>query len=145
MPTPADVITTIFTTENPATGSKPPPEMAWVVFSHGTAFFTLPTDAVPLDASFDALVAAARAALSELGPVIAGTPAADFNTARLEGWYPDEPVWFVSYAHSALATIIVEPDELSAGLGARALRQQDHDDPQVVLVRRFDGSVRPAA
>jgi hypothetical protein len=30
----------------------------------------------------------AKAALRELGPVGARTPSADFNPARLDGWFP---------------------------------------------------------
>lgn len=142
MPSPADVIETLFTTENPATGSQPPAQIAWVVFAHGTVFFTTPTDALPLDTSFDALADAARAALHELGPVIPGTSSADFNISRLDGWYPDDPVWFVAFDHPALATIVIEDDELAAGLVARSLRQQDHEDRAIVLVRHFDGTVR---
>ena len=97
MPTPSEVIERVFTTANPTTGSQPPPDIAWVLFEHGTAFFTAPNDDVPVDASFDALADAARAALRELGPVGVGSASADFNTARLDGWYPDEPVWFVTY------------------------------------------------
>ena len=141
--TAADVLERVFTTANPDTGSQPPPHMAWVVFEHGTAFFTAPTPALPIDASFDALEAAGRAALAELGPVHVGTPSADFNTARLDGWFPDDPVWFVSFDHPAIATIVtIEASELVAGMTARQLRQQDHDEQKVVHVRRFDGSTR---
>ena len=142
-PSAAEVLEKVFTSANPATGSQPPPAMAWVVFAHGTAFFTTPTIGLPPDASFDAIADAARAALTELGPVLVGSPAADFHTARLDGWYPDDPVWFVSYDHPAIATIILHGGaELAAGILARGHRQQDHDEQQIVLVRRFDGSTR---
>ena len=138
MPTPAEVIARVFTTVNPATGSKPPPEIAWVVFAHGTVFFTAPTDALPVDATRETIEAAARAALFELGPVQVGTPSADFNPTRLTGWYPDEPVWFVGFDHPDLATIVtLAGSDLVAGIAARQARQQDHDDPIVVEVRSF--------
>ena len=141
--TPAEILERVFTTDNPTTGSKPPPQMAWVVFEHGTAFFTAPSDALAADASFDTLADAAKAALAELGPVHVGTSSADFNTSRLEGWFPDEPVWFVSFDHPAIATIIEsEGSDLAVGMMARSLRQQDHDSLNVVLVRRFDGTKR---
>ena len=142
--TPAEVIERVFTSANPTTGSQPPPAMAWVVFAHGTAFFTAPTDDLPLDASFDELCDAARAALRDLGPVHVGTSSADFNTARLDGWFPDAPIWFVSFDHPSIATVI-ESDgaDLAVGLIARAQRQQDHDEQTVVVVRRFDGTIRP--
>lgn len=138
MPTPAEVIARVFTTVNPATGSKPPPEIAWVVFAHGTVFFTAPTDALPADSTRDAIEAAARAALIELGPVHVGTPSADFNPTRLTGWYPDEPVWFVGFGHGSIATIVtLDGSDLVAGIAARQLRQQDHDAPTVVEIRSF--------
>ena len=139
--TAAQVIERVFTTTNPATGSQPPSDIAWVVFEHGTCFFSVPTDELPLDATPDALVAAARAALASLGPAIPGTPAADFTPSRLDGWFPDEPVWFVAYDHSAIATIVItDGSELEAGLRARALRDDDHDAPVPTLVRGFDGT-----
>jgi hypothetical protein len=143
--TPAEIIERIFTTENPATGSRPPAQIAWVVFEHGTAFFTAPTDALGADASFDALADAARAALRELGPVGVGSASADFRTSRLDGWFPDAPIWFVSFDHPAIATVIEsEGGDLEIGLMARSLRQQDHDEPTIALVRRFDGATRAA-
>ena len=142
--TPGEILERVFTSVNPTTGSQPPPEMAWVVFAHGTAFFTAPSAELPVDASFDALAEAARAALRELGPVQVGTSSADFNPARLDGWFPDDPVWFVGFDHPAIATIVEgDGSELAMGMMARTLRQQDHDEQQIVLVRRFDGSTRP--
>ena len=77
MPTPEQVIEQVFTSVNPTTGSQPPPAIAWVVFAHGTVFFTVPTDAVPVDATLAALADAGRAALKELGPVHVATPSAE--------------------------------------------------------------------
>ena len=53
--TPEIVIERLFTTENPETGTVPPPHMAWVVFANGTAFFTVPSDDAPLGADASAL------------------------------------------------------------------------------------------
>ena len=141
--TPAEIIERVFTTANPTTGSQPPPQMAWVIFEHGTAFFAAPSDALAADASFDTLADAATAALAELGPVHVGTSSADVNPSRLDGWFPEEPVWFVSFDHPAIATVVVvESSDLAAGMMARGLRQQDHDEQRIVLVRRFDGAKR---
>lgn len=138
MPTPREVIAHVFTTVNPATGSKPPPDIAWVVFEHGTAFFSAPTEALPVDSPPAAIEAAARAALAELGPVHVGTPSADFNPSRLTGWYPDEPVWFVGFGHGSIATVVVlDGSDLVAGLEGRRRRQLDHDEATVVEVRAF--------
>lgn len=142
MPSPAQVIAHVFTSPNPATGSQPPPEMAWAVFAHGTVFFTAPSAELPATASLEAIAGAARAALRELGPVVPGSPAADFHPSRLDGWYPEEPVWFVGFDHANLATIVtLGESELAAGLAARSRRQRDHDDPRLVLVRGFSGAV----
>jgi hypothetical protein len=140
--TPAQILESVFTSDNPVTGSKPPPAMAWVVFANGTCFYTAPSDALPATASRDEIEAAGKAALRELGPVQVGSPSADFNPARLDGWFPDDPVWFVTFDHEAIATIVVgEGDDLTIGLRARSLREDDHDEQRVVLVRGFDGTV----
>jgi hypothetical protein len=140
--TPAQILESVFTSDNPVTGSKPPPAMAWVVFANGTCFYTAPSDTLPATASRDEIEAAGKAALRELGPVQVGSPSADFNPARLDGWFPDDPVWFVTFDHEAIATIVVgEGDDLTIGLRARSLREDDHDEQRVVLVRGFDGTV----
>ncbi|MFN0246066.1 MAG: hypothetical protein ACKV2T_04110 [Kofleriaceae bacterium] len=139
--TPAQVLERVFTSDNPVTGSKPPPAMAWVIFANGTCFYSAPSDALPVTASRDEIEAAGKAALRELGPVHVGSPSADFNPARLDGWFPDDPVWFVTFDHAAIATILVaEGNDLAIGLRARSLREDDHDEQRVVLVRGFDGT-----
>ena len=144
MPTPADVIEQVFTTANPETGSSPPPEMAWAVFEHGTAFFTTPNDELDASASLDDVAAAARAALSELGPVRVASSSADFSVSRLSGWYPDDPVWFIGFDSETLATIVVEEfdGDLAAGLTGRGLRDRDHEAMRLVAVRNFRGERR---
>lgn len=140
--TAAVILERIFTTVNPVTGSTPPPVMAWVVFENGTAYFTAPTDALPADASSEALVAAALGAFDELGPAVAGTSSADFDPVRLDGWFPDEPVWFVAFDHPAIATLVVtDAEPLVVGLLGRQCRQDDFAARTVACVRRFDGSL----
>jgi len=115
--------------------------MAWVVFANGTCFYTAPTDELPATSTRVEVEAAGKAALRELGPVHVGSPSADFNPVRLDGWFPDEPVWFVTFDHPAIATIVVhEGSDLAIGLRGRSLREADHDEQRVVLVRRFDGA-----
>jgi len=141
--TPADVLLHVFTSKNPDTGSEPPPHMAWAVFANGTAFYAQPSEALPIDASFDAIADAAHAALAELGPVRVGTPSADFNSTRLDTWFPDEPVWFITYDHPAIVTILSsDGTDLAAGIAGRSRRQQDHDERKIVLVRRFSGEIK---
>jgi hypothetical protein len=138
----ASVIEHVFTNPNPASGSRPPEHMAWVVFENGTVFFTAPGDALPLDTSLEALVRAAGAALDELGPVRAGGPAGDFSVSLLSSWFPGEFVYFVSFDHDAIATVVTRDseNELGAGLEGRARRDADVRERKVVLARGFDGA-----
>jgi hypothetical protein len=116
--------------------------MAWVVFAHGTVFFSAPTEVLPAGASLAQIAEAGKAALRELGPVHVGSPSADFKPTRLDGWFPDEPVWFVGFDHPNIATIVVvDAKPVTAGLEARSRRQRDHDEQVIVCVRGFDGSV----
>jgi hypothetical protein len=141
MPSPEQVIAQVFTTTNPVTGSLPPPQMAWVVFAHGTVFFTEPTDELPGGSALIAIVDAARVALRELGPVRVGSASADFNPTRLTSWYPDEPVWFVGFDHPNIVVIVtLDAQPMVAGLDARGRRQLDHDEQIIVAVRGFDGA-----
>lgn len=138
------VLEHVFTHQNPSTGSLPPEQMAWVVFEHGTAFFSAPTDELATDADVDDLVAAARIAMAELGPVIAGTPAGDFNSECLSAWFPGEFVYFVSYDHPAIATVVVADeaqDDLSAGLVGRSRREADLEGLSAREIRDFHGRV----
>jgi hypothetical protein len=139
----AQVIEHVFTHDNPTTGSTPPEHMAWVVFANGTVFFSAPNDMLTLDASAEAVAAAAREALRELGPVIPGTPAGDFNAAHLGGWFPGEHVYFVTYDHPAVATVVLADaqNDLAAGLEGRARRAADSEAMEVELIRTFDGEV----
>lgn len=139
----AGVLEHLFTSVNPETGSRPPPHIAWVVFANGTAFFTAPTDELPLDAPREDLVTAACRALEELGPVVAGTPSGDFSPSLLDTWFPGEFVYFVTYDHPSIATIVFadEEAELAAGLEGRARRTADHEARRIELVRDFAGRV----
>lgn len=139
--TPASVMEHMFTRPSP-TGGAPPPEVAWVIFDNGTVFYTGPTEALGAAATTAEIERAARDALAEIGPVIAGSPSADFNVVRLEQWFPDDPVYFVTFDDPRIAAVIIDEveAEVTAGLLGRAARDADRDDPQVVEVRGFDGT-----
>jgi hypothetical protein len=143
--TPTEVIERILTTANPDTGSLPP-EAAWAVFEHGTVFFSAPEDGLTEEASLDDVAEAAHAALRELGPVLPASASADFSVSRLSGWYPDDPVWFITFDSDTIATIVIEeaPNDLVAGLSGRVIRDRDHEAPQLVAVRNFRGEQRSA-
>ncbi len=132
----------IFTSVNPETGSKPPAQLAWVVFENGTTFFTEPTEALPADASADTLVAAALGALGEVGPATAGGPAGDFNVSPMSAWFSDDTVHFITFGHRALANVVTGTydSDLAAGLAGRARRDRDVSEKKITLVRGFDGS-----
>lgn len=138
--TPASTIEHMFTTTSPS-GSEPPDPLAWAVLEHGTVFYSQPSESLPLGATLEAVERAARAALSELGPVVPATPRGDFQVARLDGWFPDDPVFFVTFEHPAIATVIIEEvqGDMGAGLLGRVARQRDHDAPRFVMVRNFRG------
>jgi hypothetical protein len=137
-----DIIARVVTSQGPVTDSHPPAQIAWVVFAHGTVFFSKPTDALPASSSPAQITDAGRAALGRLGPVRAGSPSGDFRPTRLDGWFPDEPVWFVGFNHPNIATVVViDANPVAAGLEARRRRQRDHDEQTITCVRGFDGNV----
>ena len=139
----AEILEQVFTTPNPKTGSLPPEHTAWVVFARGTVFYSAPSDRLPVDVTFDVLAEAACSALKELGPAQAGTDTADFNPHRLDGWFPEEPVWLVSFSHENIATLVtMDAEPIAVGLSGRARRELDLAEQSIVLVRRFDGMSR---
>ena len=75
--------------------------------------------------------------------MIPGTPSADFNPVLLDDWFPGEFIYFVSYDHPSVATIVItdEDDALAAGLEARARRNTDLEVRHVVEIRDFQGKV----
>jgi hypothetical protein len=115
--------------------------VAWVLLRNGTAFVAVPGADLPAEADFDALGSAAKEALAELGPVVAGTPSADFSVSKLDAWFPGDGWWFVTYDHPSIVTVLHAPGstEVAVGFVARAERQADFDRPEIVLVRDFAG------
>lgn len=140
----ASVIEHVFTHVNPTTGSEPPKHMAWVIFEHGTTFYTTPTEKLPVDSSLDVLVEAAKQSLMELGAIQPGSSSGDFKTAHLKGWFPSEFVYFVTYDHPAVISVVIseEKDDLNAGLDGRARRATDHDSMNISVARDFNGTER---
>jgi hypothetical protein len=133
----------MFTTANPSNGSLPPEHMAWVVFAHGTVFYSTPGDGLPVDATFDMLAKEACSALTQLGRAQAGTESADFNPHRLEDWFPDEPVWWVAFSHDSIGTLVtMHAQPLAVGLSGRARRDLDVAEQSIVCIRSFDGTSR---
>lgn len=137
----ADVVEHLFTTANPESGSLPPELIAWVVFANGTAFFTAPSDDLPLDATLEELAVAARQALHELGPAEPGSASADFSVSLLRAWFPGEFVYFITYQHPSVANVVFSDGEaeLAAGLEGRVRRSADYDTMQIATVRDFSG------
>lgn len=129
----------------PSPSGSPPPPVCWVVFEYGTIFYAGLTGELAADASLDEIRGAAIDALVELGPVVAGGPAGDFSVARLDEWFPDEPVYFVTFDDPRVAAVVIDDvdSELAAGLLGRAAREDDLESQAVVEVRGFDGSRAP--
>lgn len=135
----ASIVEHLFTHPNPTTGGGPPAHIAWVIFENGTVFMSYPTDELPLTADRDTLRAAALAALADLGPVQVGTPSADFSATHLRDWFPGEYVYWISYDHPSVATIVIAPEanDLAAGLHGRACRAADLEGQVIVQIRPF--------
>ena len=103
---------------------------AWVLFEHGTCvIFAGPAQD---------LAARATALMKEWGPVVAGTPAGDFNVVKLQ----DDPGWVVTSHHPDILTYVGAeefgegrvPDDMLIGLLGRAKRDQDAEELQVVHI-----------
>ena len=139
--TPAEVIAHLFTHQNPATGSMPPPQTAWVIYENGTAFFSRPTADLPTEASLDDITDRANQRMDALGPVRVGTSAADFSVTHLLDWFPRGDVYFVTFGTPDIATVVfVESDnDLLPGLLARRHREQDQAERRIIEVRGFGG------
>ena len=79
--------------------------------------------------------------MDALGPVVAGTSSADFHPGHLADWFPDATVYLVNYDNPAIATVFFGDGQtpLEAGLAARACRQRDFEQREIVAVRDFHG------
>jgi hypothetical protein len=142
MRTAASALEHIFTNPNPVNGKLPPTYVAWVIFENGTVFYAFPGPDLPATASAAEVTAAAAAAFDDLGPVVAGTPSADFSVNRLASWFPAEGVFFVTYGDPRLVSFVIEDAEatdFAVGLLGRSNREADFTDPRVAVVRTFDG------
>jgi hypothetical protein len=139
----SEVLELVFSAANPETGAPPPPQVAWVLFRGGTVFVAAPSDELPVGASADTLRTEAIAALTELGPVRAGTESADFAVTALDAWFAERGWWLVTYAHPAIFSVVAaEPGstDLAVGLSARSCRDRDLEDGVVECIRDFAGT-----
>jgi hypothetical protein len=143
--TAASIVAHLFSHPNPTSGGKPPPHVAWAVFEHGTVFTSYPGEALPLTASADDVRRAALAALKALGPVQAGTPSADFTATHLRDWFPGEFIYWISYDHPSVATIVIagEVNDLAAGLQGRLCREEDLAGQRIVELHPFQPAQPP--
>jgi len=137
VPTPLEVVETVFTSPNPETGSEPPPEVAWALFKNGTAYVAVPDEELDATASVEQVADAARAALQ-------AHQSGDFTVSRISGWYPDDPVWLIWLDDGLFAVVIEDyPHEITAGVVGRAARELDSASPELVYVRNFRGEQGP--
>ncbi|MCP4129405.1 MAG: hypothetical protein GY754_00175 [bacterium] len=140
--TEASIIEYLYTNENPETGAAPPEHMAWVVFKNGTVYLSAPCDELPVDSSLETIALKAKEALNELGPVVPGAASADFNVSLLDGWFPEDSIYLVTYTHPNIASIIIgeEDEETVAGMEGRSRRDMDLENTEIIVVRGFDGT-----
>lgn len=109
---------------------------SWVLFEHGTCVVLAEPGADELAArAADELAAQAVRVLREFGPVLPGSPAADFGTIPLDR----APGWVVTGHHPDVLTYVApgevdEPDSLAVGLTGRSKRHQDAEDLAVIHV-----------
>ena len=55
-----------------------------------------------------------------------GRESGDFTTRRLEDWFPDEPVWVVTFNHENVVTVVTMHSEaIAVGLSGLARRNLD--------------------
>jgi hypothetical protein len=101
---------------------------SWVLFEHGTCV-------IVVDPAED-LAGQAVEILREYGPVVAGTPAGDFNTITLDA----APGWVVTGHHPDVLTYVspTEAEEdastLAVGLTGRSKRDRDGTELNVIHV-----------
>ncbi|MEA2575678.1 MAG: hypothetical protein QOH93_2976 [Chloroflexia bacterium] len=101
---------------------------SWVLFEHGTC--------VVFASPVEDLEGAATALLKEWGPVVAGTPAGDFDVIGLQ----DDPGWVVTSHHPDILTYVgadefeegESPDDMIVGLVGRSKRGQDAEELHVI-------------
>jgi hypothetical protein len=104
---------------------------SWVLFENGTCVM------LPDAKRGDDLAESARALMREWGPVVAGTPAGDFNVLYLSG----HPGWVVTCHHADILNYLSPDDmvqdgtpEMMIGLIGRSRRDQDAQELNVVHV-----------
>ncbi|GLF96932.1 hypothetical protein [Streptomyces yaizuensis] len=110
---------------------------SWVLFEHGTCVVLTAPDGEPAEQATDLL--------KDVGPVYAGTSAADFGVIDLKGIEG----WVVTGQHHDVLTY-VGPDEpqdhshIDVGLFGRSKRHRDGTELHVVHVEDKRGSTDPA-
>ena len=105
---------------------------SWVVFENGTC--------VVLEGSVkekDSAVEKATEVISSFGPVVAGTPAGDFNVTKVR----HNDGWIVTCAHPDVMNFVSPAeidggaeDGMSVGLLGRSKRDADGRNPKVIHV-----------
>lgn len=114
--------------------SKPNvPEANWVVYENGTVVYH---EKSMVDEKQE-LIRLSNEAMSI--PVVAATPSADFSVNRLNVYYPDEPIYAVTYSYPEnMATIIRDgsENELIIGLAGREQRREDSQSIKVVATSK---------
>lgn len=136
-----EVVKHVYTTENPETGSKPNPNLAWVIFENGTVFLTAENDEIDSKLTIDQIKEYAAYELYKAGEPVGGTSSADFTVDKLP-WYPKDNIYIVSYEYHGLFNIMIleeDSSHLSIGLQARSQRAADFDKQLVRTVRHFNG------
>ncbi len=101
----------------------------WAIFKYGTTVLCHDENKDPSEHALEIM--------KEHGPVVAGTPLADFSV----GLAHDNPGWVVVYSHDDIGNY-VSPDELDSeephqveiGMTGRAKRQADFESLEIIHV-----------
>jgi hypothetical protein len=103
--------------------SKPHlPDADWVAYQNGTVVFFEKSQIIDRED----LLKKAKDTIDI--QVIIATASADFAASRLDTYFPDEPIWAVTYGYPEnMATLLLDDSNnaLTIGLAGRARRQDD--------------------
>ncbi|GAB5589267.1 hypothetical protein Unana1_04167 [Umbelopsis nana] len=104
------------------------PDASWVVYENGTVVFHEKSKV----SSKEDLIRVSNEAMSV--PVVVGTDTADFGVNRLDVYFPDQPIYAITYSEpSNMATIIEDDGDNDMVIGFMG-RQKRRDDCESLVV-----------
>ncbi|WP_291728063.1 hypothetical protein [Bernardetia sp.] len=132
-----EILETVFTTENPETGSQPPEQIGWVIFENETVCLIGKSAGLSENPSAEEMADFAKKELLELGVPMVGSPSADFNVSRVP-WFKEQFVYMITYDSNFIFNVLTyeeETSDISVGMEGRSVRGLDAETPKIKLVR----------